>query len=106
VYNCYTRRFFRGLIKSGFELNKYESSNMSAPVIKEPYFSVFIDRSLIAFQHSDCFVIYRRKIDGEDEFVAVRGVETAIYSVHPVSLEKFLSRPGTVAEFAQSVLDS
>jgi len=107
VYNCYTRRFFRSLIKSEFEKNLYESSMQSAPLIKEPYFSVLIDRSLIAFQHSDCFVIYKRTtLDGEDDIVTVRGVPRQIYSVHPVSLEKFITRPGTVAEFAQSVVDS
>jgi hypothetical protein len=115
VYNCYSRSDFRKILKAEFEKGICEYSGekrykiTASPVIKEPYFGVFVDKSIIAFQHHDCFVLYgRRDIRLYSEFGvgSIHGSVHPVYSAYPVSLVTFVSRSVGVREFVDTVVES
>jgi len=112
VYNCYTRRDLRKILTAEYEkgICEYDArflndrrrdpnlgKKLSAPVFKEPYFGVFMDKSVIAFQDHDCLLLYNpRSIPVYSAYAvsAIHGAEVTVCSVYPLSLAYFLERTG------------
>jgi hypothetical protein len=116
-YYCYSRAFFREVITGELSKKLYEYKkevlNRSSPVLKEPYFGVFMNKSVIAFQHFDCLLLYApeliplHKEGAIDEIGAYHGQSEPVYSVFPVSLSLFLNRGReSVRDFTSRVIAS
>lgn len=123
VYNCYTRRDLRKILTAeyGKGICEYDlrflqedllsrrpkGKKLSAPVFKEPYFGVFMDKSIVAFQDHDCLLLYNpRPVPVYSAFAqsAIHGSEVPLYSVYPLSLAQFLNRSGSVRQFVSQVM--
>jgi hypothetical protein len=114
AYNCYNRDEFNRIIKSEYEKGVCIQTGrsgkiLSEPVFKEPYFNCFMDKSLIAFQHHDCVILYKRgnfPLRSQFGMSNIHGEAFDVYSVFPLSVEKFLNKPGSSKEFVDSVMAS
>jgi hypothetical protein len=125
VYNCYTRRDFRKILSAEYdkEICEYDlrflqedmrfgttqGKKFSAPVFKEPYFGVFMDKSIVAFQYHDCLLLYNpRPVPVYSAYAqsAIHGSEVNLYSVYPLSLSYFLERNESVRQFVSKVVRS
>jgi hypothetical protein len=131
VYNCYTRRDFRKILTAEYEkaiceydlrfleqdmrFGTTQGKKLSAPVFKEPYFGVFVDKSIVAFQDHDCLLLYNpRPVPVYSAFAqsAIHGSEVNLYSVYPLSLAYFLEwnernrGSGRVQQFVSGVVGS
>jgi len=123
VYNCYTRRDFRKILTAEYDKkiceydlrflrdrhNQESGKKLSAPVFKEPYFGVFMDKSVVAFQDHDCLLLYNpRPVPVYSAFAvsAIHGAKVTVCSVYPLSLSYFLERSGSVRQFVSEVVGS
>jgi hypothetical protein len=116
VYYCYNRDDFNKIILSEYEKDiciqvseRNAKKLLSEPVFKEPYYGVFVDKSLIAFQHHDCLLLYKRgnfALRSEFGVGNIHGAVFPVYSVFPLSLEKFLERRGSVEDFTGGIISS
>lgn len=106
TYTCYTTNEFNDILKTSINVPErdlicIQKGNTSAkflfePVIKEAFTGVWIDKSVLAYQNSNKFFVYKRGIfplRSAFGMSALHGAPNVVYSVLPIDREDFFDIP-------------